>query len=146
MERKVFFDSSDPGPFAGLIDLFVEQGRQAALQEANPDRRSGILDGLQACEDMRNGDLIDFELALLVMQGVDSNNHMLYHARETSLEECYRSRSATVAVIGCREILRVAHHSLFGELPAGETRQSLPSYAVERYEKLTTELGQEPIA
>lgn len=142
MERRVFFGTSNPGSFADLVDLFVEQNLKGALEEPNQAWRDGLLGGLQACTEMRNGDLLDFELAVMTSGQIDRNNHALYNAREMSSEDCYRHRAATVQLVRCHELLRVACFRLFGQLPTGETR-ALPSHAVEYHDRLTG-LGETP--
>lgn len=116
MERDVHFGTVSPGPYAELIDAFVEERRKEAMEEPNQERRLGQLAGLQACEDMRDGDILDFDLALLVMRGVRDNSFSQLPVRGSSHEEYTRHKVATVEVAICYDILKAAYYKLSGEV------------------------------
>lgn len=116
MERDVHFGTTSPGPYAELIDAFVQEERNEALREPNMERREGKLAGLQACEAMRDGEIEDFDLALLVMRGTNENNHRKFGAKSISYEAYKRHQTATLAVAICYDVLRVAHYKRHGEI------------------------------
>lgn len=115
-ERQFHFGESHPGPFAGFITAYVEEGRAIAATEANLERREGALDGLRACEEMRQGEVIDFELAVLVMKGIDDTNRGRFQARDLSQGEYKRHQIATGKLNLCYHLLRVAHEAHYGEI------------------------------
>jgi hypothetical protein len=154
MERDISFGEVDagPGPFADLIDLFIEEEKARVQDETDYEERQGTLNALQMCEEMRDGEVTDFELALVTMQQVSHDKKAGYLSREVPYEEFRVHTVATNHLYGFYNILRAAHYDWHGKFYGQDTFQftnkdgrydpsKIDQEATDRYRNLAEKLA-----
>jgi hypothetical protein len=112
-----------PGSLVDYVEYIAERARTSVeTYETRNFRKEGCLNGIQMCEDMKNLQVEDFELALIVMEQKDKELRQKYHNGEVLIENYRQQRCATAQVEWFYERLRVAHADLYGELPDNQRR------------------------
>lgn len=123
MEQQTSSELAD-GPFAPVIDLVVKERRLYVLCNIfETPRRQGSLEGLEMCRTMRNGEVLDFDLALVALKEENLIRHIAKEAGELTMAELNRYTHRVYQVQSCYELLRVAHYAEYGEPYQGLSHQ-----------------------
>lgn len=141
MEEGLDKIEAKAGPYGDLIDLIVERARASvAKHETRQFRIDGCLAGLDYCAEMRECDIQDFELELIMLEQKDEELRAKCNAGEIDAEEYWQQRCATAQVEHCYEILRAAHLAQHGELPDGQ-RHTYSARSASQYNIIATQLS-----